>query len=638
MIIVNQALHGYANGHQMLAASHEWNISDRNKLGVLSDLNGRCDEGEIRDYYTGYVLGDGTQYVIAKTWYAKEMQRPGCVWTHSLIFNIEDIAKIKDVEDVLNIFQRPSEDDYEPYSQKISLEEGKKFNCNTNKCNQRLLEYFLYTIYGSCKPRLVYFEGDNIESSKELLTCLSFMPKQLISSFSFCTLSYQIIEYNNVKISYQITTKDLIQQMKRRGLDMEICKTYQQISEAPFWVKNLYQYISEKRVSEIYRFISLYSDSLCDWETFNGFVALYFLLINRENTKLEEFLNWIAHVMNEYGKKVLEETIYLAVTDSFFADKFDNVEYQILGMIDMGIFKLYKKIKNSLKAKILLGEIENLFPFLCKYIEGELKPKTKVFVEELILQLRPQDLKRVSNMNENICVVLIHLNHRLLISEDIWKENREFQINLLYAGGQLENVWDLKSLLQTIIITDNHNVANECYNIFGDGILELLYDIFRENNNINLESARNWVPVLTKEPLDLLNQLLNIKSKEICRMLFIEVNKNDRLLVEKVDLAVWVKLFDRLVIGETDSEWIRKVCLEYMVIIFVSSYNFQVELVDRVVRPIYEATSTNSLAAEEWNYFQYLLPQVEPCYFWDKCLRLKEALNTRGYEISGINK
>ena len=39
------------------------------------------------DYYTGYPLENGEKYVIAKTWYAYEMKRPGCVWTHSIVLH-----------------------------------------------------------------------------------------------------------------------------------------------------------------------------------------------------------------------------------------------------------------------------------------------------------------------------------------------------------------------------------------------------------------------------------------------------------------------------------------------------------------------------------------------------------------------
>ena len=124
MISINQTLHGYANGHQMLATSCEWTLDQRKKLDTLSDLNGQCDEKNFKDYYTGYPIAGGTQYVIAKTWYAAEMERPGCVWTHSLILSIEDIARIQSEVDLLKLFVRPSSHHFDGYKRVLQLEVG----------------------------------------------------------------------------------------------------------------------------------------------------------------------------------------------------------------------------------------------------------------------------------------------------------------------------------------------------------------------------------------------------------------------------------------------------------------------------------------------------------------------------------
>ena len=125
MIIANQTLHGYANGHQMIASSCEWDLNDRKKMDVLSDLNSRCDDERL-SYYMGYSISNGKNYVIAKTWYAGEMSRPGCVWTHSLILKTEDISKIKKIEEIITVFQRPDNYDFKRYSNIIEFEEMDK--------------------------------------------------------------------------------------------------------------------------------------------------------------------------------------------------------------------------------------------------------------------------------------------------------------------------------------------------------------------------------------------------------------------------------------------------------------------------------------------------------------------------------
>ena len=60
-------------------------------------------------------------------------------------------------------------------------------------------------------------------------------------------------------------------------------------------------------------------------------------------------------------------------------------------------------------------------------------------------------------------------------------------------------------------------------------------------------------------------------------------------------------------------------------------------MVSEILKPKYEHMLKNELEINSWNYFQYLLPEVEPYNSWDKCLRVREALNERGYRIKGIN-
>lgn len=91
------------------------------KMDELSDLNGMTDDKSFVDYYTGYPLENGEKYVIAKTWYAHEMKRPGCVWTHSIIINTKDINMDIDLNSVLSLFRKPQEGKELDYSHQFYL-------------------------------------------------------------------------------------------------------------------------------------------------------------------------------------------------------------------------------------------------------------------------------------------------------------------------------------------------------------------------------------------------------------------------------------------------------------------------------------------------------------------------------------
>ena len=56
---------------------------------------------------TGYPLEGVRAYVLARTWPAFEMPRPGCVWTHSLIIDEDDLVRLPDLEVVYQALRRP---------------------------------------------------------------------------------------------------------------------------------------------------------------------------------------------------------------------------------------------------------------------------------------------------------------------------------------------------------------------------------------------------------------------------------------------------------------------------------------------------------------------------------------------------
>ena len=78
-ITLNQTLHGYSDGHQLLASSIDLTSDQQALLLVMTDLSGPAFRSGFESYLTGYPLQNSGQYCFARTWFAPEMPRPGCV-------------------------------------------------------------------------------------------------------------------------------------------------------------------------------------------------------------------------------------------------------------------------------------------------------------------------------------------------------------------------------------------------------------------------------------------------------------------------------------------------------------------------------------------------------------------------------
>jgi len=109
---VHQAIHGYRDGHRLLSSSTPLGSDAARAMLVLSDMSGPAMQPGFDEYLTGYSLAGTDYFVFAKTWYAPEMQRPGCVWTHSLLVPRPQVASMSAAR-LMGSLRRPQVDGVE---------------------------------------------------------------------------------------------------------------------------------------------------------------------------------------------------------------------------------------------------------------------------------------------------------------------------------------------------------------------------------------------------------------------------------------------------------------------------------------------------------------------------------------------
>lgn len=96
-MIVEQQLHGYRHGHELLSASTRLPPRDQDLVDRLSDVAGPLGPGErFAPYLTCYPLPSGSHYVMARTWQDLAAPRAGCVRTRSLLVPMAAWRKLED--------------------------------------------------------------------------------------------------------------------------------------------------------------------------------------------------------------------------------------------------------------------------------------------------------------------------------------------------------------------------------------------------------------------------------------------------------------------------------------------------------------------------------------------------------------
>jgi hypothetical protein len=189
-IKLQQLLHGYADGHRLIAGSLSLKASDARLALVWSDSSGAAARLPDGGYLTGYPLPEARMYVLARTWPAPEMTRPGCVWTHSLLVDFEDLARVNHLSSLCMLFRRPVDDVNVHYTSALDVRLTP--NVHTLTRDERLLAgQLLSALYLRPESCVVAGRPADADADEVVLRIWSQQWPRLRRSFRFSTFSVE---------------------------------------------------------------------------------------------------------------------------------------------------------------------------------------------------------------------------------------------------------------------------------------------------------------------------------------------------------------------------------------------------------------------------------------------------------------
>ena len=193
--LIDQALHGYGDGHRLLAASCRFDEESSHRMLLMSDLLTSALRHGTDSYLCGYPLPVAGKYILARTWLAPELPRPGCVWTHSLVLDNQAIASAFSIRDVMDLYRRPRDNDVSRYTARtgVSLDDeaslaeteppAVSFSIDRARTVVDLL-------YGTSGPRVVVAAANQTDGREDEALAFAIwrqMLPRLRRDFFFCT-------------------------------------------------------------------------------------------------------------------------------------------------------------------------------------------------------------------------------------------------------------------------------------------------------------------------------------------------------------------------------------------------------------------------------------------------------------------
>lgn len=187
---VEQALCGYRGGHQVLASSVDLSPRVRQFLATVTDSSGSDADGAGEKSISGLLLPDTRYYALFCTWPAPEMSRPGCVWSHALLIDASDLARIPDLHVLTAAFRRPSvADNSDQYEVPMRVEVAARGESRVGLQEVLRVKGLLALLYSRPDTAVVVLDDECSPWESALFAVWSQQWPRLRRSFAFSTCS-----------------------------------------------------------------------------------------------------------------------------------------------------------------------------------------------------------------------------------------------------------------------------------------------------------------------------------------------------------------------------------------------------------------------------------------------------------------
>lgn len=217
-MVVHQCLHGYSAGHRLLKSSKRLPRAAERALLVLSDLSGPSAPSGFSSYISAYPVPESDSYALARTWIAPEMDRPGCVWTHTLLVGLEDLAAIENPYYLNSLFRRPDGGEH-GYDKPIelALDTARFSELPQDSTNRQVAEVCVVSLYGSA-DRSVLLSAEESRATEPFVFGLWRQQwPSLRVSFRFCTGSLSNRVTDGVPFDLQVVPASRSRQIQREA-------------------------------------------------------------------------------------------------------------------------------------------------------------------------------------------------------------------------------------------------------------------------------------------------------------------------------------------------------------------------------------------------------------------------------------
>ena len=628
-IKLQQMLHGYENGHNYIRGSiYLPSSKDMDTIANLSDWTEYVNNKDDSSYLSAYPLSESGYYVLARTWYAEEMKRPGCVWTHSLLIPIAALRYIWDFRVFDHLFVRPKNSDFEGYDSVIEYDPFQEDDSRylTSLQNANGISSIIKNLIVGHRQSLFEVEASSETNRVLCLMIMNVLPSSVLVAKSFCSGSRGLRVIDGKYFDVQFTQ-----------FDNPLVKSILELEEN---IEKAYLYASICVQNEIISFgklVRMFEDELsANKRKYEAFCELIALLNSKEDNieKRKQIYYQMVDLLfyafpNKDEGTLLKTKFFSRAISTIFITDVEFIEYFCkitnADSIKSEFIELKSRIEHILKEENHHVFIELLDRVLCgSYINNigiNLISKADQYLNDTDINFIIKEKWSCYLSLVNVCPEIINRgNWRSLSKKQIYEFLSIFRNDNVSKSFRL---WDylFQLLVQENIEADyviTELLYNKCNN-YSDRLL----DYYNENSQSPINNY--LLNPCSSHPREICKWINGRKPirKELVLYICSTIDPSSSF-AKAISARGWVCLLD----------YKEPMPLYFYGFMYVLSFNwkndmFAMEYLRESFYPIHKAISEGKVSDWDWNKIMPFTESLPLWQSWDKCKKMRKMIVKR---------
>ena len=331
-----------------------------------------------------------------------------------------------------------------------------------------------------------------------------------------------------------------------------------------------------------------------------------------------------------------------------------NQEYVKTGVFEKGASKIIRNaselreqadygdcISKEVLTKVLnylwLNEHNKMLTLLLRLMQNDLNSVGEKAAKYIATLISIEDYSLLLSENPRVSVVMIRFNWRLALCNDIWKQSKNIQIEVLHelrstvCKNELVES-EYLDIIREALINCKYDLTVEMYKTFGDVVIDVFFELGNSVNKSTNASLKRWSGLCAKNQRLSVSKLTRIEDATLFEVVIDVLDPYDDDLLQ-VAPTVWEQLYQKFC-GISAAYSVRIKYAQFVLPIILRSDNcFADELVRFAFTTVHKILANDNMDYCRWEKLSELLPDVVWYNSWDKCKRLRKAARRKQYDV-----